>query len=376
MKLKLSVVAVGLALCAGAHADGNVTVFGILDGGFMHASKTGPTGTGGAVTAFQDAPILPSIYGFKGTEDLGGGLKAGFELEGGFNLANGTHNSPGVYQSQIFGRVAEITLGGEWGKFGVGMQVDPGLIAAISTEPRGMTDSLSSLEHWIIGTVGNNNGTGFGSLGGGIFDQNALTYTYAANGVYLGVEYGVGGVAGSTSSGTTEALGATYTNSGFTVSGSFAKAECVTNATTCTSAHTSSQIDAFGLAYAMGPWAVRGQYGEYKSAYNNGGTALEDVKNWGVGFDFKTSDTNKLNAAYYRSKDSGAPAGGKTTELALLDIYSLSKRTSVYGQVASVKTDTNAGASAALGGIYTPVGLFASAGVTTTLFGFGMQHVF
>ncbi len=371
MKLKLSVLAVGLALGAAAHADGNVTVFGILDGGIMNASKTVVGSGTKSVTAFQDAQMLPSIYGLKGSEDLGGGLKAGFELEGGFNIANGTHNSPGVYQTQIFGRVAQVTLGGDWGKVGVGMQVDPGLIAAISTEPRGMTDSLSSLEHWIIATVGNNNANNSGSLSGGIFDQNAVTYTYTGNGLYLGALYGFGGAAGSTSAGEVNSLGVTYTVSGFTASGSYAKAN--SPATTGASMGKSSEIEVVGLAYAMAPFAVRGQYGRYKSAYT-AGTPYADIKNYGIGLDYAVTTANKVNLSYYQSKDGSPVAGGKTTELAVMDTHALSKRTSVYAQVASVKTDANAGASAALGEIYTPSAI--PMGATTTLIGLGMQHVF
>ncbi|HSY26288.1 MAG TPA: porin, partial [Burkholderiaceae bacterium] len=92
-----------------AHAQSSVTVYGIIDAGFVTQSNANAAGD--RATSFQDAQILPSIYGFKGTEDLGGGLKAGFNLEGGFNSGNGQHNSPGVYQTQLFGREAKVTLG-------------------------------------------------------------------------------------------------------------------------------------------------------------------------------------------------------------------------------------------------------------------------
>lgn len=361
-------VLAAFAAAGSAQAQTSVTLYGIIDAGFMSQSNSG-TPSAGRTTGFVDGQILPSIYGMKGTEDLGGGLTAGFNLEGGFNAGNGTHNSPGVYQTQMFGREAKVTLSGDFGTVGAGMQVDPGLIASISTEPRGLTDSFSMLEYWILATLDNNIANG-GSLQGGIFDQSAVTYTYAKNGLYFGVEYGFGGVAGSTSANSTESVGISYNYAGFVVSGSYAKANDP-NPTI----GTSSQIDVFGAGYDFGNVAVRGQYGEFKSSYV-GGDAASDVKAWGVGVDWKTSVANKVNLSYYDAKDDGIIGGGKTTEIALLDIMALSKRTQVYAQYANVKADANAGLSAAIGGIYVASGATASAGATTNYFGVGLQHSF
>jgi len=360
------------AFASTAQAQTSVTVYGIIDAAIMTQSNSG-TPSAGRTTSFVDGSILPSIYGFKGTEDLGDGLKAGFNLEGGFSSGNGTHNSPGVYQTQMFGREAKVTLGGEWGTIGAGMQVDPGLVASIGTEPRGLTDSFSILEYWILATVGNNLAGG-GSLGGGIFDQNSLTYTYTKNGLYIGAEYGVGGVAGNSSANATESVGVAYNISGFVASASFAKA----NNTNPAVGGTSSQIDVFGLGYDFGNVALRGQYGEFKSNYIAGSTPASDVKVWGIGVDWKTSIGNKVNVAYYDAKDDGPIGGGKTSELALMDIYALSKHTQVYAELTSVKADANAGLSAAIGGVYVTSGggLTAPAGLTTTFFGVGVQHAF
>ncbi|HUN93411.1 MAG TPA: porin [Burkholderiaceae bacterium] len=368
MKLKL-IAAATLLASAGAYAQSSVTVYGIVDAGVMSQSKTGATGTGGRDTAFVDAQMLPSIYGFKGSEDLGGGLKAGFQLEGGFNTGNGSHNSPGVYQNQLFGREAKVTLGGEWGSVGLGLQVDPALIAAIGTEPRGMTDSLSSLESWILATVGNSSASSNTSLQGGIFDSNSVTYTYSGNGLFAGVEYGFGGIAGSTSANSTASIGLSYTMAGFTGSAGYAEAK---NANAAVGGK-SSGIDFVGLGYSIGMFAVRAQYGDFKTYDPTSGAQASNVKDLGIGFDLKTG-ANKVNLAYYDSKDS--VAGGKTKEIALADFYSLSKRTELYAQIASVKADANAGLSAALGGVYVPSGLTASAGVTTTYIGLGVQHLF
>jgi len=388
MKKQLIAVAVCGAFCGLAQAEGGVTVYGILDASVMTASKapaptsTNPTNTG-SVIAFQDAAILPSIFGFSGKEDLGGGLKAGFTLEEGINVGTGAINSSNgvLSNTPMFGREAKITLGGDWGTFGAGLQVDPALVAAIATEPRGMTDSFSTLEHWIVATIGNTPTI----LSGGIFDADSISYTYSGNGLTIGLLYGFGGVAGSTEASSQESIGASYTNSGFTVSAGYAEGHAAETTTTPQYTGASDKIDFIGVGYATGPFAVRVQYSEYKSAYDLTGTAHDDVKDWGIGADWKAG-ANTLNVAFYDSKDNGAgsvaaPDGAKTTEIALLDTYSLSKRTSVFGQIASVKVDqqttsSGPGVSGALGGIYTPVGLTAVSGATTTYLNIGIQHTF
>jgi predicted porin len=56
-----------------------------------------------------------SRFGFRGTEDLGGGLKAGFVLEHGFNINNGTQT-----QSAFWARQSEVNLGGNFGMLRLG----------------------------------------------------------------------------------------------------------------------------------------------------------------------------------------------------------------------------------------------------------------
>jgi len=55
-----------------------------------------------------------SRFGFKGTEDLGGGLKAGFQLESGFN------SDTGASAATFFGRQSEVNLSGNFGAVRLG----------------------------------------------------------------------------------------------------------------------------------------------------------------------------------------------------------------------------------------------------------------
>ena len=78
--------AIGLTVGASAWAQSELSLYGTLDTGVLSSQLPGLRAneqlTGG---------YLPNFWGVKGIEDLGGGLKALFQLESGFNLSNGAY---------------------------------------------------------------------------------------------------------------------------------------------------------------------------------------------------------------------------------------------------------------------------------------------
>ena len=87
--MKKTLVAVAaLTAAAGAFAQSTVTLFGVLDTSVAHISSGNSK-----VTGLASGGVSSSRLGFRGTEDLGGGLAAGFWLEGGLAVDNG--NSSG-----------------------------------------------------------------------------------------------------------------------------------------------------------------------------------------------------------------------------------------------------------------------------------------
>ncbi|WP_321916001.1 MULTISPECIES: porin [Paraburkholderia] len=85
-----------------AHAQSSVTLFGILDEGINYTNNVG------GHSAWQVAGGLLSTtrWGIKGTEDLGGGLHAVFDLESGFALENGQL----LYGGRLFGFQSSVGL--------------------------------------------------------------------------------------------------------------------------------------------------------------------------------------------------------------------------------------------------------------------------
>ena len=85
-----------------AYAQSSVTLYGIIDAGITYFSNLNGHGTFVA----NDGSIQSNRWGLLGSEDLGGGAKAIFQLENGFNLYNGTMVQSGV----LFSRQAWVGL--------------------------------------------------------------------------------------------------------------------------------------------------------------------------------------------------------------------------------------------------------------------------
>jgi len=90
----LAVAAVLACACAAAQAQSNVTIYGRIDAGVNYQSgvQVGTSTKTGSEWAASGNEWGTSMFGIKGTEDLGGGLQALFTLENGFNADNGAVN--------------------------------------------------------------------------------------------------------------------------------------------------------------------------------------------------------------------------------------------------------------------------------------------
>jgi predicted porin len=108
-----------LAICApvASQAQSSVTLYGIIDTGIEYVTNNGPTKSS-AVRVPSLTASIPSRWGFRGKEDLGGGLSAVFVLESGFAPSQGTLNQGG----RLFGRQAYVGLSGRWGTISLGRQ--------------------------------------------------------------------------------------------------------------------------------------------------------------------------------------------------------------------------------------------------------------
>lgn len=124
-----------LSLAGTACAQSSVTIFGIVDTGLQHVSHSGTA----KVTRLANSGMSVPQLGFRGTEDLGGGMAASFWLEMAINSDDGTgrftstNNQTtggglaGIAGSQgmTFNRRSTVSLSGRWGEVRLGRDYNP-----------------------------------------------------------------------------------------------------------------------------------------------------------------------------------------------------------------------------------------------------------
>jgi len=116
MKISSLMALAGLAAAGTVQAQ-SVTIYGMVDAGVESVSNVATAG--GRLNRMPSTTgILPSRVGFRGKEDLGGGLNAQFTLEMGFAPDTGASGQGG----RLFGRQSTIGLGGDWGTVTLGRQ--------------------------------------------------------------------------------------------------------------------------------------------------------------------------------------------------------------------------------------------------------------
>jgi predicted porin len=384
---KTLIACAALATLASAAQAQNVTIYGRLDTGVRYIDKArgsvdaggfATSGAGDSLTDLANGGILPSIWGFRGSEDLGGGLKAVFNLEGDFDASTGGSRGLGNISNGLFGRQSNVGLSAGWGTVLLGRQYSPALLADLGTEPRGFKESYSSLATFAATQNPANNGLGGTRNGAGIFTSNLISYSNSFGPVNVGLGYGLGEVAGSSSEGSTISVGLTYTGPAafgapIIVSGSYQQIDGIDVGGVGSDAQTTRW--SAGVAVPFGAFTGRVYF---SNATEDGptGNKIADTDNWGFGVDWRWNPQNTLTAAYYYGDDSNN--NDKTKTLVLSNDLALSKRTTIYAQYVYVDSSTPDGALAGgLGLSRTQVTLDATErNEKASIFNVGIKHDF
>ena len=123
--MKKTLIALAALAASGATlAQSSVTLYGVADAGIGKYK-------GGKVEMVSSSILnnSGSFLGFKGAEDLGGGLKAGFNFEQGISIENGSSddqtNQGFLVPRTAWQRAANLWLGGTWGTFRMGRAYTP-----------------------------------------------------------------------------------------------------------------------------------------------------------------------------------------------------------------------------------------------------------
>jgi predicted porin len=348
--------AFALGATQSAHAQSSVTLYGLVDGGLIYTSKTLDTATGqnlGHQYSFTDSGLSPSNFGLQGTEDLGGGLKAEFKLESGFNVGNGGYNDS---NGNFFGRQAYVGLDSQYGDVKAGMQYSPFFLQVYDLDPRGLSQTGSSLIIYLNNLIAT-----------GIFTPNSVSYTspvlYGFQGSAL---FSFGGVAGDFQNGRQYSASLKYDNGTLMVGASYFNANASTGTALMTPVPTQLPVDVsgrqIGASYKIGKLTAKASFVNYK---------VGDVSNnvYGGGVDFLALPQLDLNAGVWY-EDQRHVSGSHSLLAGVGASYYLSRATTLYAQVAVVNNhgdmDTGLSVTEAL---YSPTG-------TTTGVTVGIRHIF
>ena len=307
MKKSLIALAV-LAASGAAMAQSSVTLFGIVDTAFGYVDNANAAGD--SVYGLSTSGNATSRLGFRGVEDLGGGLKAGFWLEG--EIFGDDGNAAGFN----FKRRSTVSLAGGFGEVRLGRDLTPGYTKFISYDVFGQTGigQFMGWSNW-YGTSGDANGirssnmisyytpnfSGFTAGLGYGFDEQTSGKAGRYVGGYVAYENGPLGVAVSYDQ---RNLAADVDRNALTVAGSYDLNVVKLNAIVQqTKDDVPGASDRKVNAYALGASAPVGA-GEVKLQY-----ALYDQK----------------------------AIDSKAHQISLGYVHNLSKRTALYGTVAYLK---------------------------------------
>ena len=309
-----------------------ISIFGIIDAGFLYQSKTDPDGD--SKTSMETSGLRQSVLGFKGDRDLGNGMNAFFNLEMHFDTDNGEFHGTGDASGSgriLWRRQANVGLSGDWGSVTIGRQYGPALLAHIGTEPRAFKEQFSNLYAWAYnqfaataGAVGTERNT---NNDVGIFFSNSIQYRNTVGPISFGVLYALGEQPDTNTDNSVWAVGAAY-NGPVTVSASY---QVMKDQAT---GNDNVKHAGLGIAVPFGDLTFKANYLNAKNETRDG-DEVSNVDAIGVGVDYRWNEKNTATVAFYRNKDDEND-DDETNNLVVSNDYAVRPDTTIYTQLAYV----------------------------------------
>lgn len=349
MQKKIIALAVAAAASGVAYAQSNVTVYGVVDVGYQRTSSS-DTGALKSRNALDSGLQSGSRIGFRGTEDLGNGLKASFVLE--YGLAADT----GVFGTTA--RQSFLALSNSYGTVAAGRQYTPqyGLLAKV--DPFG------------AGTVGDvTYGRGVYAVGAAAAPTTIRLNNLAA---YVSPTFaGFNVIAGYTANGLADesavasgaksadakiwAINPNYSNGPLFVGLNYhqVKIDATTVAVNngaglvipaLAVADYKDKVWDIGASYDFGVVKLSGVYGQMKNTvFALGADQDTKAKQWMLGATVPVGASGNVLVSYARNKiDGDLIDGAKASKWAVGYTHALSKRTNLYAAYAKISTNSNA----------------------------------
>jgi len=331
MNKKILAAAV-LAVVSGSAMADNAQLYGILDFAGISSSNAGTTNSvqnTQSLTGVADGTWLPSLWGMKGSEDLGDGLSANFQLESNLSSISGGGGdaSLGVNNGKLFDRFATVGLSSsEMGTIRFGEMLDPTFLESVVEQARGVTHS-GNLGLKMILTYGNNASDSSSSIAG-VMSSNWIMYNSPKiSDVTVDVGYKSGNVAGAQSNSSGSFLAAHYVKNGLTINVSTQNQNDSNNQNKLTK-------NLVGAMYTFGDLTVEGQWQSYRSANALGSTFVNassqkiDATGTQFGVAYNLTPKLQLSAQYDAVNDNTLNV--RPTDLTIGANYALGSHTHLY----------------------------------------------
>ena len=344
MKKSLIALAV-LAASGAAMAQSSVTLYGIADVWVGNVSVDNGT-TDTSKTSMISGGVSTSVWGMKGSEDIGGGLKVNFQLEQGVNLDDGTTGTG-------FNRQAWVGFSGDFGA------VKFGTTGTAYDNVQGMSDAVFDSDLAPANTAG---GGVFRTTDTGKKPGNNIHYQAPTFGGFSGaVSYSLDEEVAASGTGVTPvvAAGISYTSFNLTYANGPLAAQLAYQEDDMVGGAEAQESTRLGASYNFGMATAKFMYGQLD---NRGFVATAPkTTEWQLGVDVPLSAALTLSASYADSTDDATLT---TTEVnrsgyGVALAYSLSKRTTVYGGFKMVTQEQS-----------------GFADIDTDVFAIGVKHTF
>jgi predicted porin len=346
------VAAFGISTSAQAQS-GNVAIYGLMDA-CLTSSDTGS----GKTRGLNSGCLYGSRLGFRGTEDLGGGLRAYFTLESGLTIDNGQFGQGG----RFFGRKAILGLGGAWGAIEMGRDYAPAFYVVQPTDPMALGIGTASSSIWTgaaTTTVARNDNV-----------INYLSPTWG--GLSLRLQAGAG-EDGNGSARKARGVNLLYRGSNAIAGLSHTRITNLAGVADdyATTAAFSYDFGAFSLAAIAqsGAWK-----GSFTAAAPSSAASIfsRDYRSYLIGGSMPVGAVGKINFSVKRYDDRTFQ-NYDLTQFSINYVYALSKRTDLYAGYSRAKnarqsTYAISDATNSYGGV--------SPGASPTLYVAGIKHVF
>ncbi|CAG4883185.1 Putative Outer membrane porin protein 32 [Georgfuchsia toluolica] len=375
MQKKLIALAIAGFTSTAGLAQSNATIYGVMDASLESVRANDATTAGASRGGFGRVNSNSSYIGYKGTEDLGDGLKALFQFETGFSADTGVYTPAGRDTFVgLQGNAGTVKLGiftGASRTIGTRLDLLPGRSGI------GSSDS-------IIGRAINKTG---GSAT--FFDtrlSNAIGYTTPTYNGFTGViNYAAGenktldsATAATQLNGKAYELGASYVNGPWYVAYAYGKRDTGASQTSTASSIINWKSNRIGAGYTFTEGHKINFIWDQQKQDLIGNTNL-DKDAWSLQGLYKVSPAGSLIAAYSKTGDASgnyraSNAGTGAKEITLAYLHALSKRTMLKAVWSKISNDNNVaydfGANgAAVGGSF-------GNGADPTGLALGVRHAF